>query len=128
MKPITFCVLKNIFAVCRFNGDSPIPHWFQNNGFYTVTKTDDELSIVCEQQAVPEGVKCEKNWRILKIDGVLDFSLVGILASVSTILANEKISIFVISTYDTDYILVKENDFESAVAALKSAGHIVNIE
>ncbi|EAX48395.1 conserved hypothetical protein [Thermosinus carboxydivorans Nor1] len=93
--------------------------------FFSITKTVDELSIVCPEGVVPENVLCEKGWKILKIQGTLDFGLVGILAMVSTALARAGISIFAISTYNTDYILVKDRDFNSAVDILRNEGHEV---
>ena len=95
-----------------------IPDWAQKSNFFSITRTSDELSIVCSQDNIPNDIKCEKDWRILKIEGPLDFSLIGILASISTILAQTGISIFAISTYDTDYILVKNNDIDAAVKSL----------
>ncbi|MFY9177249.1 MAG: ACT domain-containing protein [Caldicoprobacterales bacterium] len=73
--------------------------------------------------SIPSHIKCEKDWRILKIEGPLDFSLIGILASISTVLAQKGISIFAISTYDTDYILVKNKDISSAIVALTDEGY-----
>ncbi len=93
----------------------------QKNGeFFSATRTSDELSIVCCEKNIPEDIKCEKNWRILKIEGPLDFSLIGILASISSILAERKISIFAVSTYDTDYILIRDSDVNDAVEALSA--------
>jgi len=93
--------------------------------FLSITKTDDELSIVCEEENIPVSVKCERNWCILKVLGPLDFSLIGILSSISTTLAKQKVSIFAISTYDTDYILVKEASLDVAIKALEEANFII---
>ncbi|WP_254171561.1 ACT domain-containing protein [Clostridioides difficile] len=93
--------------------------------FYSITRTDDELSVVCLNNNIPSDVKSEKEWRILKILGPLDFSLVGILSKLSSLLADNKISIFAISTYDTDYILVKEKDIENACKILSCNGYEV---
>ena len=95
-----------------------IPKWAENSDFFSITKTSDELSIVCSQDSIPSEIKCENDWRILKVEGPLDFSLIGILSSISTVLAQKEISIFAISTYDTDYILVKDNDIDNAMNAL----------
>lgn len=119
-KILTMKLLKNRFGVCRLNNDELIPEWFQNSNFFSITKTSDELSIVCSEDSIPKGVKCEKDWRILKVEGPLDFSLIGILSSISTILAKQEISIFAISTYDTDYILVKYKDIDNAIEALSN--------
>ena len=115
---LTMKLLKDRFAVCRLNNNESIPHWAKESNFFSVTKTLDELSIVCSQDNVPDEVKCEKDWSTLKIEGPLDFSLIGILSSISTILAENKISIFAISTYDTDYILIKDRDINKAIDVL----------
>ncbi len=94
-------------------------------GFVSVTRTADELSVICAESAIPQGIQGETGWRIFKIDGPLDFALTGILASVAQPLAEVGVSIFAISTYDTDYVMVKEQDLEKAVHALEGAGHQV---
>ncbi len=117
-KILTMKLLKERYGVCRLAKTELIPEWAQNSDFFSITRTSDELSIVCSQDDIPNDINCEKDWRILKIEGPLDFSLIGILASISTILAQKGISIFAISTYDTDYILVKNNDIDNAISAL----------
>ncbi len=119
-KILTIKLLKEKFGVCRLNAEESIPEWGKKSSFYSITKTVDELSIVCSEDCVPMDIKCEKDWRVLKVQGTLDFSLIGIISSISTILAQEKISIFAISTYDTDYILVKNNDIDKAINALSN--------
>lgn len=115
-------VLENTYAVCRLSANDLIPSWVDKSNFWTITKTQDELSIVCQQSNIPEDVKSERGWKIIKVNGVLDFGLTGILASLATPLALHKISIFALSTFDTDYILVKENKLEAAKLALINAG------
>ena len=119
-KILTMKLLKERFGVCRLIKNELIPEWAKNGDFYSITKTLDELSIVCSQDSIPSGIKCEKDWRILKVEGPLEFSLIGILSSISTILAQKGISIFAISTYDTDYILVKDKDIDIAIDALSN--------
>lgn len=116
-------IIEESFAVCRLEVTEKIPLWSLESGFFSISRTDDELSIVCEQKVVPEGVKCEKNFRMLKVLGPLDFSLTGILARISAVLAASKISIFAISTFDTDYILVKMESLNMAVDALRLDGY-----
>ena len=118
-------ILPEKLAIVQFPHNEKAPNWISGN-FYSITQTAEELSIVCNQNIVPEGIKADKNWKALKVIGPLEFSLVGILANLSTTLAKSNISIFVISTYDTDYILVKNIDLEKAIKALKSAGHNIN--
>lgn len=122
---LTFTLYKDIYGVCRLATDDPIPKWAYNSEMFSITKTKDELSIVCVKKNIPDDVEQERDWRVLKIKGPLDFSLLGILANVSNILAKEGISIFVVSTFETDYILVKDENIDKAVKALTLAGHIV---
>lgn len=117
-KILTMKLLTGKYGVCRLDKTDLIPEWAKNSNFFSITKTLDELSIVCVQDNIPNNIKCEKDWRILKIEGPLDFSLTGILAPISTILAQKGISIFAVSTYDTDYILVKDKDIDNAILAL----------
>lgn len=126
-KILTLKLLKEKYGVCRLDKTELIPQWIKDNDFYSITKTADELSIVCVQDNIPNDIRCEKDWRVLKVEGPLDFSLIGILSSISTILAQNGVSIFAISTYDTDYILVKNKDIDNAIKALtKGKYEIVN--
>jgi hypothetical protein len=122
-RALTLSVLPDSFAICRLDADAPIPPWASALGFSSVTRTRDDLSIVCQQHVVPAGVRCERDWRALRVDGTLDFALTGILASLAAPLAHAGISIFAISTFDTDYLLVKETDLPRAVQTLSAAGH-----
>lgn len=98
-----------------------------NTDFYFIAKTDEEISLVCKTEDVPTNtVNCDNGWKGFRIEGILDFSLIGILSKISTILADNKIGIFAVSTYNTDYILVKEKDFERALKVLSSNGYEVN--
>ena len=124
-KILTMKLLEGKYGVCRLDKNALFPEWANSSDFFSITRTMDELSIVCLQDNIPGEVKCERDWRILKVDGPLDFSLVGILASISTILAKAGISIFAVSTFDTDYILVKNKDIDSAVQALGDEGYEV---
>ena len=105
-------------AVCRLEKDTRIPSWATDSPFFSISKTRDELSIVCSESSVPDNIKSEKKWKAFKVEGPLDFSLTGILASLASPLAEAKISIFAISTFDTDYILVKDENLEKAVKVL----------
>jgi hypothetical protein len=98
-----------------------LPSWIGGE-FWSITRTYDELSIVCPQECVPSGVLYEGGWRVLKVLGPLSFALTGILASISGALAEAGISIFALSTYDTDYILVKASQLEGAIEALRKQG------
>ncbi|MGI5839907.1 MAG: ACT domain-containing protein [bacterium] len=118
-------VLSGTYSVCRLTAAEPIPAWVEASAFFAVAKTMDELSVVCEARCVPSGVQSEADWRILKVEGPLDFSLVGILAALAGALAAAGISIFAVSTYDTDYLLVKENKLDAAITVLRENRHTV---
>lgn len=93
-------------------------------GFYFIGRTDEEISLVCETSYVPSSaVARDDGWKAFRIEGVLDFSLIGILLKISSILAENKIGIFAVSTFNTDYILVKKENFERALKALSDAGY-----
>jgi uncharacterized protein len=121
-------LLPDIFAVCRLDKDAPIPVWATRGGFCSITRTVEELSVVCPQAMVPGGVKQEGEWRALMVAGPLDFSLTGVLASLTAPLAREGISVFAVSTYDTDYFLVKKEQLESAIQSLRTGGHEVEAD
>ena len=120
---LTLSVLPDTLAVCRLDASAPIPGWASS--FFSITRTRDELSIVCPQRNVPAEIQCERDWRGLCVAGPLDFALTGILAALAAPLADAGISIFAISTFDTDYMLVKEANLERAVTSLSQAGHEV---
>ena len=113
-------------AVCRLDADIDVPAWVdRSEAFTSVTRTNDELSVICAFDDVPEGVSIEGPWRAFRVQGPLVMTLIGVVASLANALADAGISIFAISTYETDYILVHEPDFEAAVSALTRAGHVV---
>jgi hypothetical protein len=119
-------LMKDRLAICRLKAAETVPDWASSDsGFFSVTRTAGELSIVCVESAVPPGVKCERAWRIFEIEGPFDFAATGILVSAAAPLAEAGVPIFAISTFDTDYVLVKQEHTENAVRALESAGHCV---
>jgi hypothetical protein len=122
---LNLTVVDGTFAVCRLGADAPIPPWATGGSFFSITRTADELSAVCRQDAVPEGVVGERGWRCLRVAGTIPFSVVGVLASLVAPLAEAGISVFAVSTFDTDYLLVKEKDFGEALDALRRSGHAV---
>jgi len=125
VKDLALSVLPQRFALCRLDPDDVIPDWVSGYSFWSVTRTDEELSVVLPGESLPSGWKAEKGWRCLKVLGPLDFSLTGILASLSAPLAEAGISIFAISTYDTDYVLVRDKDLDKAKNVLSESGHVV---
>lgn len=126
---LNISVLPGDYSIYRFQAESVIPDWIYKSNFYSITKTDDEISVVANQvdYVIPDLI-CNRDWRILKIDGHLDFSLVGIVADLSNILKIRKIPIFVISTYDTDYFLIKQVDLSKGIKALEKKGHKISIK
>jgi hypothetical protein len=124
MASLSLSLSSEKLAVCRFPPDTTPPSWvFDGDGFYSITRTREELSVIVPQCIVPAGVKTELDWLSLKVEGPLDFSSTGILSSLASPLADAAISIFAVSTYDTDYILIKEAQMDKAVDVLQSKGH-----
>lgn len=122
MKP-ELTLLPNCYAVARLEPKALIPNWARSGDFWAVVSTADELSLVCPEDFVPAGVRCESQWRVLKVSGPLDFSLVGVLAGLAGTLAAADVSIFTISTFDTDYLLVRQPQLETALSALHGSGY-----
>lgn len=125
MKTLTLRVLAGDYAVCRLKPDAALPAWAVRGEFWSLTSTGDELSVVTAQSAVPEGVRAETGWACLQVAGPLDFALTGVLAGFSSPLAAIGIPVFVISTFDTDYVLVRRERLAQAIGALTAAGHTV---
>lgn len=115
-------VLNGEFSVSRLDSTSKFPDWALKSSFYSISRTASELSVVSETSLIPPGIKTEGGWRMMKVEGILDFSLTGILASITAPLAMSKISIFAVSTFDTDYVLVKEEDLVRSCEVLRLSG------
>ena len=122
---LSLALMPGTFAVSRLAADDAIPAWATTAPIFSITRTDEELSIVAPEPATPADVKAERGWRALKIAGPIDFALTGVLASVLQPLAEARIGIFAVSTFDTDYILVRSEALADAVGALRVAGHNV---
>ena len=119
---LSLILLSESLSICRFRPDVPLPA-MPSEGFWSITRTQDELSLVCPSNCVPDACeRREDGWRAFRVKGTLDFSLVGILAGIASVLAEAGISIFALSTYDTDYVLVKAESFARALEALKKNG------
>ena len=116
-------VLSDKLAVCQLSAGSRIPEWALGAGFFCITQTAEELSIVCEESRVPSNVRIERGWVGLKLEGPFPFAMTGVLASFLQPLADAGIPIFAVATFDTDYVLMKREQLEAAIAALTSAGH-----
>ena len=119
-------ILDSTFSVVKFPPAETIPLWALNCDVFSITRTDEELSVVCPSECLPinEQMKeVENDWKCIKVEGVLDFSLTGILSSLANPLAENNISIFAISTFNTDYLLVKCQSIEKAIIVLENEGH-----
>ncbi len=121
-------LLPHTYAVCRLDRHAPIPDWGTRSPFFSVTRTAEGLSVVCPDAQVPEGVTRESGWKALMVEGPLDFSLTGVLASLTAPLARAGISIFALSTYDTDYLMVKKGQLEKTIEVLEVEGYDIVIE
>ena len=114
------------YAVVRLDPDDDVPAWTEVGAVSSVTRTASELSIVCVEAAVPTEASAERGWRMLEVAGPLAFTLTGVLSSLTVPLAAAEIPLFVISTFETDYLLVREPNLARAAAALRDAGHAVD--
>jgi hypothetical protein len=113
-------------AVVRFPAGSGLPWWAVTSSFLSFTRTADEDSLVCEEAGVPEGLTAQRRFRALRVEGTLPFHVIGVLASLTTPLADAAVPVFVVSTYDTDYVLVNESVLPNAIEILRKAGHTVS--
>ena len=120
---MTFGLLNNEYSVYKFDIKQTIDTNIFSNDFISITKTEDEISVVAISGSFRNYCEVEANWRILKIIITLDFNLVGVISKISTILTNVGISIFVLSTYNTDYIMVKKEKISEAIGILKEFGY-----
>lgn len=119
-------ILPGLYSVVRLDAGAEVPAWVEGE-FMSVTTTSHEVSVVCEEMHVPPDVRAVGAWRVVEVEGPLDSALVGVLTSLAQPLADAGVSIFAISTFDTDYILVREAQLAAARRALKDAGHEFHI-
>src|SRR5271168_2701966 len=105
-------LFPQLYAIARFSPHERIVVDYAHSSFFSLTKTDDELSIVCEQVDLPAGVRAERDRRLLRVDSVITFELTGVLCSLTVPLADADISIFAVSTFDSDYLLIANSDIE----------------
>lgn len=129
MPTLPLVLLRAPLAICRLAQDAPIPEWAARaQPFLTISRTKDELSIIADEASVPANAQSERGYRAFKVAGPLQLDLIGILAVIANPLAQAKLAIFAISTFDTDYVLVKGKDLDAAVIALTGAGHQIELE
>jgi hypothetical protein len=119
-------LLPEKFTICRLAPDAFVPEWATRGQFFSITRTSDELSVIAETAVVPERLRTEVRWRLMRVHGPFDFSEVGVLASLVQPLAAAGVSVFTVSTFDTDYLLLQCSQLRDAVAALRDAAHTVH--
>lgn len=124
-KSIKLKILAQTYAIARLEPNSQIPAWADGEGFVSISRTDDELSIVCLEERVPDDVHKDAGWSCFKLLGPFAFGETGIVLSVIKPLSENGIGIFVVSTFDGDHLLVKADDLEKARALLTGAGHSI---
>jgi hypothetical protein len=124
-RKLSLKILPERMAVCRFEPTAPLPDWIAEADFYSLTRTEAELTLVCPETRLAPGTTSETGWRCFKVQGLLDFSEIGIIFSLTQPLAETGVSVFVISTFETDYIMVKEKDLAKAIDALTAERHQV---
>jgi len=125
MQQLKFIILPGNYSLCRLAANEELPVWVFASSFYTISKSSEELSIVCESKYVPGNIQQSNGWKLLKIDAVLDLSLTGITARFSKPLAEAGINLCVIATFDTDYVMVTEEKLLLATEALQKEGFTV---
>ena len=123
---LVLSLLEETFSIHRLALDASLPEAVSECDFYSLSKTAEEISLVCPENIAVTSEKSNPDWKCLKVEGPLDFKLTGILSGITDVLAGEKISIFAISTFDTDYILIKREYLTTAVSALERAGYQFN--
>jgi hypothetical protein len=125
---VPLSLLSERVAICRSDSKAPLPVWADAPPaeFFSVTRSKDEVSIIIADARAPREAKCERDWRLIMVKGPLDFNQVGIIAGLSGTLADAGVSIFALSTYDTDYVMVKQADLDRSVTALRQAGYAVS--
>jgi len=121
----TLRLLPERFAICRLPADAPAPPFPQASALHAVTRTAEELSVVCVEANAPEEARVERGFRCLKVEGPFDLGVVGVMASLAVPLARAGVSVFVVSTFDTDYVLVRDPQLEDGIRALEAEGHRV---
>lgn len=123
LRRLSLSLLPERYAIVGLSSKAQLPPWATQSPFFSITRTADELSVVVEESLVPQGVQSEKAWRVIKVHGPFVLSEVGVLAALAGPLAAARVSLFVISTFDTDYLLVSSESLDAAISVLERAGH-----
>ena len=122
-RQLQLSLLKDKYGICTLPNTAPIPDWALTQSLASITRTEKELTIVCRLEILPSQYQSGPNWRCFKIDGSFDLNQIGVISSISSPLADAGISIYVISTYDTDYFLIQEQNLEQTISTLSDIGH-----
>ena len=122
-RQLKLTLLKDKYAICSLPNDALIPDWALTQSLISITRTKKELTIVCKQDIIPPEIQSDLNWRCFRIDGSFDLNQTGVISSISSPLADAGISIYVISTFDTDYFLVKQQNLDQTISTLSNSGH-----
>ena len=124
-RQLQLSLLKDKYGICTLPNTAPIPDWALTQSLASITRTEKELTIVCRLEILPSQYQSGPNWQCFKIDGSFDLNQIGVISSISSPLADAGISIYVISTYDTDYFLIQEQNLEKTISVLSSSGHAI---
>ena len=124
-RQLQLSLLKDKYGICTLPNTAPIPDWALTQSLASITRTEKELTIVCRLEILPSQYQSGLKWRCFKIDGSFDLNQIGVISSISSPLAHAGISIYVISTYDTDYFLIQEQNLEQTISALSNSGHYI---
>src|SRR5262245_10394894 len=125
---LALLLLDGVYAIVKLDCNAAIPPWTTNTNFVSITRTMDELSIVCLERLIPNQCAAERGWCAIRVAGQISFSTVGVLASLTDPLAQAGISLFAISTFNTDYLLVKRTDLDRTIEVLRRYGHSISNE
>ena len=124
-RQLQLSLLDEIYGICVFENDTPIPEWAAAASFCSIIRTQKELTIVCPQNTIDSDCEYDADWRCFRVDGSFDFNQIGVISSLAAPLAQAGISIFVVSSFDTDYILVKGENVEQTIAVFSDNGHFI---
>ncbi len=120
--PLALLHVPGRVAICRLGPTEPVPSWATTGDFVSITRTHDELSVVCNAAGVPDNIRAERDLTALRVEGTLELTMVGVLSALAAPLATARIPIFVVSTFDTDWLLIRESHYDIATRVLREAG------
>ena len=121
-------LLKPTYSICKLSPDNEVPSWALTSSTFFLSKTSDELSIICPATEIPSEVKVSNGWRCIRVDGDLEFDEIGVVTTVSSPIANKGISLFLVSTHDRDYVLIHKDDLDNAISEYEKKGFSIVFE